>query len=247
MDFESNLYAASGRIWLQCRNYAAFAVVSELAMAVLRLTTDLGAALIFFSILIWSYLAYAAHAAVLLPTPQDLTAVSGRVVGFALRTALLFFVAFFPFLFLVAFVATEARPARDPEILTGLALLFGMPLLGLASMLVLCLAGTLLPAYVADRGRGLGAALSRARRQFFWTLGRMLIGPAIAYAGFMALLFLAPVLLGSDGVLLDESYVPDPALVVVLVAAFTVQSYAVVMVAVVLSRAFLREESAAST
>lgn len=238
---QTNIYAESWRILRGCLSYAAVAVIGELVITVLKETTTAGAGLLFASVIIWSYLFYAAHAQILLPPERDKAADSKRVFGFAIRTFGVVLVVAVPVGALAFFVAAGMPATGDPEATKGLVILFLLPLAGLLTLLVLCSVGTLLPAYVADLGRGFGAALSRARRQFFWIAGRLLVGPGVVYTLSLAGPSILGVVAGSDGPILSETYVPDPMVTLTSLLSYAIQAYATVMVAVILSRAYLRE------
>lgn len=244
MNFERGLYSEGWHVLKQCMPYAALAVGGEYAIQAFREVTGIGVgATLVASVLIWAYLAYSAHAAVLLPADRDKTADGKRMFGFALRTFGLFLLVFIPTMIPILLIAFGSG-----QILAGHEMIVTFVLLvllvgGLLWLLVFAFLGTLLPAFVADQQRGLGEAFARGRRQFFWITGRLLIGPGlVSCLSFTIVLF--PVWqFDSDGDFLTSGYLPDPVTTLPGLLAYGVQTYATVLAAVVLSRAFLRDET----
>ena len=243
MTFERGIFAEGQVILRNTVPYAALAVVGEYAIQVIKETTDIDAGMTVASIVVWSFLAYAAHAEILLPSDRDKSKDAQRTIGFALRTFGLLLIVLVPVFVVAGYIRTVLpSDSADDQMLFVLVAL-AMPVLGILWLLVFGLLGTILPAFVADRGRGLGAAFSRGRRQFFWIFGRLLVMPGLVFL-FSLIVFVAPLFVfGSEGDFLGEDYVPDPVASVPALIAYAIQTYAVVLTAVVLSRGFLRDEN----
>jgi len=165
-----------------------------------------------------------------------------RVFGFALRTfGLVLLVALPAAAFALIYVRSLAiELSSDEELTLFVFVLF--PAMGLLSLMIFSILGTLLPAYVAGHGRGIGAAIARGRRQFFWLAGRLLVGFGILYALSMIVIFLPAFETSSNGNLFASSYAPNPTVLVSLIVAYAIQVFAIVLAAVALSRAFLRDQ-----
>lgn len=244
MRFERGLFAEGWHVLTQCLPYVALAIGGEYVIQVLKEVTGLGTgATLVASVLIWAYLAYAAHAAVLLPEGRDKSLDGKRIFGFALRTFGLSLMAIIPVIVLLVLVIVDSVESdKFPDLAILALLLVGSALW----LLVLGLLGTLLPAFVADRKRGMGAAFARGRRQFFWIFGRLLIGPGLLFGLSLSIALLPVWFSDSDGDLLMPGYLPDPLTTGPALLAYAVQTYATVLAAVVLSRAFLRDEVSAA-
>ena len=161
------MYLTSLQLFISLRVYVAIAVVGELAIQLVGEAFDIGGGLAFASILIWSYLAFNAHAALLLPQDRDKATDNTRVLGFALRAFGLGILMLVPVVAMIVLLLSDS--SVDPRQGRGdLSLLVTIGLSsGLAFLLIFGYLGTLLPAFVADRNRGLGPALSRGMSQFF--------------------------------------------------------------------------------
>jgi hypothetical protein len=85
--------------------------------------------------------------------------------------------------------------------------------------------------------------LLRGGRQFIWVAARLIAGPLILFA-ISVVIFLIPVaLFGANGNLLSVSG-PDPLMTAFALAAYTVIALAILMMTVILSRAYLRDRDA---
>ena len=242
MTFERGIFAAGQAILRNTVPYAALAVVGEYAIQVIKETTDIDAGMTVASIVVWSFLAYAAHAEVLLPSDRDKSKDAQRTIGFALRTFGLLVIVLVPVFVVAGYIRTvlPSDSANDRTLYVLVALV--SPVIGILWLVVFGLLGTILPAYVADRHRGLGAAFSRGRRQFFWIVGRLLAMPGLVLLASLIVAGAPLLVFDSDGDFLGEGYVPDPVASVPALVAYAIQTYAVVLTAVVLSRGFLRDE-----
>ncbi len=240
------MYATSFRLFKLLLPYVAFAVVGELVVQVTKEKTSIGGGLTFVSVLIWSYLAFNAHAELLLPKNRDKTADNARVIGFALRTfgigvvfAIPAVVLMFPFI------------GKLLDAVTWNDVLISWGAIGLAMavcfVIVFSLFGSLLPAFVADRARGLGAALGRGWRQFFWSASRLTAGPVVVFALAYLVILGGSIHMDPHSDLLNANYIPNIPMFTILIAGYLIQALGTIMIAVVLSNAFLRAEPGETT
>lgn len=225
------LYSQTTKLFFSLLPYVAIAIFGEIAIQIIKEKLSAGAGLAFASILVWSYLAYAAHAAILVSEDRDPALEGKRVLGFALRTFALILLIMIP-------------AAIISFIIGGPALQFVTTMLFAAlvfSFLVFILFGTVLPAYVINRNVGFTAAFSRGKSQFGWLAGHLLIGPVLVSFIAFAVIFSGMNLTGFE--LLSESYFPNIPLFVVLIVGYTIRAFGAVMVAWILSTAYLRSEA----
>jgi len=239
------MYPTSVRLFKQLLPYVALAIVGEFAIQIVQEKTSSGSGLIFVSVLIWGILAYYAHASLLLPDSRDKAADQQRFIGFALRTFGLGCLMMIPVL--IASVALVSQyfggtATVGSEITKFLAIGIFM---AVCFLVVFSLLGTLLPAFVADRGRGLRAALSRGLSQFLWTSGHLLGGPIILFALAFLITIGGQLVVAPQYDLLDASYIPNIPLFLIMAVVYLIQALGTVMTAWVLSTAFLRADGPA--
>lgn len=237
------MYPTSFSLYLRLWPTVAFAVVGETIVQILHERLESGGGLIFASVLIWSYLAFNAHAALLLPETRDKREDSRRVIGFALRTFGLGLLMSVPVVF-------AAIAALSGELQGGA---FGIEvgdIVTVGVMLIICfivvfgLLGTLLPAFVADKGRGVSAAFARGRAQFFWMMSQFLAGPIVVFVFANAIIFGGQAWMHPHIDLLNAIYFPNIPLFLILIAGYLIQALGTIMTAWVLSSAYLRAEEA---
>ena len=237
------MYPTSFSLYLRLWPYVAFAVVGEIVIQILQERFASGAGLIFVSVLVWSYLAFNAHAALLLPETRDKSEDSRRVLGFALRTFGLGVLVFIPVIF--AAIAALSGELRDGAFGIEVSDIVAVGLLLTACFIfIFALLGTLLPAFVVDRGRGLSAAFSRGRAQFFWMMSQFLAGPVLIFVLSSAIIFGGQAWLHPHIDLLNAIYIPNVPLFLILIVGYLIQALGTIMIAWVLSSAFLRSEEA---
>ncbi|MEM9470843.1 MAG: hypothetical protein AAGA00_02715 [Pseudomonadota bacterium] len=239
MDFQRNMWAEA---WVQsvaARNFVALVVFGALAIEGLGGLETGGS---FLSTLLWSYLAYAVHAQILLPPDNNAATNALRVIGFALRTfgivLLITLAVFLSTIIFASVIGTEQ---------SRVVLVFGLVAFVVLGLPVFVWLGTILPAYVAGRERGIGAAVRRGRAQFSWIAVRLLIGPGALLILSLALLSLLLFPVDYNGEFLSEDGDFQPMAVFALFLGFTVQAFATSLTAVILSRAFLRAEGMSET
>lgn len=238
------MYAEGWHILGKVVPYAALAVFGEYGVQVLKEIEIIElptAFTVFVPLLIWSILAYAAHAEILLPAGRDKSEDGVRYIGFTVRTVLLTLIGIVPY-FSLAFYLADVLPSRhSAEVQLNTLFLVLLPVLGLFCFLVYSLAGTILPAYVANRADDKGVGFGAAKRQFFWIFGRLLIGPGVVFSVSVGLFIVPNVYFGLSGDFISSTGFPDLATSGLGILTYTVQAYATVLAAVVLSRAYLRE------
>ena len=106
---------------------------------------------------------------------------------------------------------------------------------------------TLLPAYVAGRAGGVDAAIERGKSQFGWIAGRLLVGPCLLFVLSVALYLLLPFPNDFIGPFWNEEKVFLPLNVLGSLLFNIVLAFVTALTAVILSRAFLREEGMPDT
>ncbi len=237
-----HVYSTSLQLFMRLRSYVALAVIGELAIQLVGEEFSVGGGLIFASVLVWAYLAFNAHAVLLLPDDRDKAADNTRVLGFALRTFGLGLLMLIPVIamMILALSGSLSQVSLESD---GWSVIAAIGLIcALGFLLVFGYLGTLLPAFVADRHRGIGAALSRGASQFFWIAGHLITGPILLFAISMTLVVGGLNALEPDSAMLSEGYYPNIPVFVILTLAYLVQALGTVMTAWVLSNAFLRAE-----
>ncbi len=241
------MYPTSFRLFFRLWPYVIFAVVGEVVVQITKEQTSISGGLTFVSVLIWSFLAFNAHAALLLPESRDKAEDNRRVMGFALRTFGLGALMMIPVVFgaIAIFAGAFAgEVSRGIEVFDLVAI--GV-LLAICFIVVFGLLGTLLPAFVADRGRGVGVAFRRGCSQFFWIMSQFLAGPVLIFALAYAVIFGGHNWMHPHVDLLNAIYIPNVPLFVILIAGYLIQALGTVMIAWVLSTAFLRAEGNGET
>lgn len=235
------MYPTSYRLFRVLREYVALAVIGEIVLVIIQEAFPIGKAHIFVSVLIWSFLAFNAHVELLLPKSRSAAADQARVLGFAMRTfglgvlfAIPAAVLMFPFI---------ARLLNTSSWNVALSSWGAISLiLSGCFVIVFSLLGSLLPAFVADRARGLGPALARGWRQFFWTASRLIAGPVAIFALAYVVILGGSIYMDPHTDLLNANYIPNVPLFAILILGYLIQALGTIMIAVVLSNAFLRAE-----
>ncbi len=239
------MYRTSFGLFRVLLPYVALAVIGEILLVAAEEKFPIGSGKTVGSALIWSYLAFNAHAEMLLPKSRDKNADSRRVLGFAVRTFGLGVLFVLPAIILIfpyigqLFTATTWNEVLAAWGVIGLVLAFFF-------VIVFSLLGSLLPAFVADHARGFGPALARGRSQFFWTASRLVAGPIAAFALAQLVILSGNIYMDPHIDLLTANYIPNVPLFAVLILGYLIQALGTIMIAVVLSTAFLRAEESAS-
>lgn len=236
------MYPTSFKVFRALLPCVAFAVIGEIALAIVQEKVPIGSGDIFVSVLIWSYLAFNAHAVILVPKNREKTANNLRVVGFTLRSCGIGALFLLPAFIMIATLDWELfHPATWSEVPASWAAI-GL-ILAVCFAVVFSLLGSLLPAFVADRARGLGPALSRGWRQFFPTAARLLAGPVVMFVIADVAFLAGGIHMAPHTDLLNAIYIPNVPMFAILIFGYLIQALGTIMVAVVLSNAFLSAES----
>ena len=265
MRFDRNLYAEAWRVLCALWPYVLVAVVGEFTVDALTPVTraylgeNIDLIITLSALLVWTLMLYKAHAEVLGPDQRKMRVKPIRFLGFFVRlfgvevTSLLIF---FALVFLLFGAATgtlgdlgsfETADPDAPDILgmgsfISSLLLFGLAAVGMS--LPFFLYGTVLPAYVANAGRGVGRAFRRGRRQFTWFAPRLVLGPGVMALCTVALYKLPPSWVDAEADVAVAYDFSNPVLPVTTFIGVSTQAYMEIMLAALLSRVFLRDEAA---
>ncbi len=221
------MYSKTTKLYFSLWPYVAIAVVGQIAIEIIKEKLLPNFGLNFVSFVVWVFLAYSAHAAILLSRDRDLVQEGKKILGFVLLAAAISLLLSIIFLFML--YISDGQVSRN---LTTMIIVNGIIFL-----LVTTLFGTILPAFVIRHDVGLVAAFSRGISQFWWLAGHLLIGPFLV--GVIAKFLIVPGLNLTDFDSLAENTLPFLALIL----GYTLQAFCVVMVAWVLSTAYLRSEA----
>ncbi len=239
------MYPTSIQLFKRLLPYVALAVIGEILLVAAEEKFPIGSGSMVASALIWSYLAFNAHAEMLLPKSRDKNADNRRVLGFAVRSFGLGVLFALPAIILIfPYIEQSLNSTIWNEVLTSWGVI-GL-VLAFFFVIVFSLLGSLLPAFVANQSRGIGPALTRGRKQFFWTASRLVAGPIVAFALAQAVILSGNIYMDPHIDLLTANYIPNVPLLAVLIIGYLIQALGTIMIAVVLSKAFLRAEEPAS-
>jgi len=209
--------------------------LGEYAFQVLEELQFSGAGFLVARAILWGMLAYHAHAETLFPEKGDenRTLKAGNsylAFGFMSAAILLVVIA-------ATVVATFSLPLPEGEARYLFALGFTLLFLPIA----LCLFGLTLPAYVADYQSGISIAVKRGLRQFVWMFSRLIAGPGVVFVISVVIFVVAIESYGDEAPFLFSNYFPNPFTSIPALIAYGIQAYATIMVAVILSRAYLKD------
>lgn len=242
MDFQRGMWAEAWVQSLVARQYVALAVFGALAIELLN--EGFGTSGFFDTLalmFLWSCLAFAVHVQILL-SPESYAATNGLLIGFAMRSFGVFFLmwaasAVLTIIFILVFGIEQSRVffayAPVAFVIPGLPVLVWL--------------GTILPAFIAGRAFSVGTAVKRGGTQFGWIAGRLMVGPGVLLILSFLLFLLLLIPVDYNGEFWNEEGVFQPLAVFASLINFTVQAFAVVLTAVILSRAFLRAEGMPDT
>lgn len=242
MQFERSVISESLHISNNRMAFVLAAVIGQFAIQVAGETAFSSIGLTFANAMIWSMLAFIAHSETLPNPEKNLDKDISRTFGFAVRSVCLVVLAVLP-----CFAIVSALPqSADPDVVIGAFMVALVPAFAAMNLLVFSLLGTILPAYVTGEDRGLGRALARGMRQFFWLISRLAIPAGLAILA--AIILVVPVaLLGNGGNYLSGGYIPNPQMMPFALIAYAIMGWAVIMTAVILSRAYLRDREQVET
>lgn len=243
MQFERGVFAESIYLALRCSTTILGVVVGEYLIQTLQEAVSDSFVLDFGRVILWSWLAYMAHAEMLLePGHQQETDIT-QIFGFALHSFGLVLLGMVPCLVMLNAAGRLDFADLDPETAIGGLMIILVPIFALMAVLAFSMFGTILPAYVDREKFSVSRMLLRGGRQFIWVAARLIAGPLILFA-ISVVIFLIPVaLFGANGNLLSVSG-PDPLMTAFALAAYTVIAFAILMMTVILSRAYLRDRDA---
>ena len=268
MRFDRNLYAETWRILCILWPYALLAIFAEFVFgATLALNKEhvgAGAKFIHITALMvtWGLLLYMAHAEILSPDRRGRRFALKPILWF---TALLILIYFLVGLSMIAISGILIGAVEDLPNALGLgessgsipfdlsdwrslgAVVLVAVAAAFAGVLTFVLFGTTLPAFVATNHSGFRRAFRRGRRQFFWITGRLIAGPVFVIACAGVFQSFAPDPPGTGDEWTAAYDLGNPILAAVTLLSSLCAIYADVMIAVVLSRAYLRDEAETGT
>jgi len=197
------------------------------------------------SSILFIVLAFYAHFLVLFPGRIQQKEDNNKLIGFLGWSFLLFFlIAILAALISLPFIGYAVSTNADAESGSfGLFILAFVVVYGIVSLFFYSLFGTVLPAHVAGREKGLKKAFKRGKKNFFYIFGRLLIGPGLIIT-LSTLVYFA--LLGAtinSDTLFRDGWVPNIAAIIAEAAFWWINCWATIMVAWVLSKAFMRTDT----
>jgi hypothetical protein len=242
MQFERGVFAESLILLMNCGTTVLGVVVGEYLIQTLQEAVSSSFVLDFGRVVLWSWLAYMAHAELLLEPGHEQDTDITRIFGFALRFFSLFLLGLIPCLVLLNAAGRLDFANLDPETAIGGLMIVLVPVFAGISVLVFSFLGTILPSYVAGHETSSTRILLRGGRQFLWISWRLLIGPILLFACAAVVILIPIALFGSSGNLLSGPG-PDVVMTVFSLAAYLIIAWGVLMMTVILSRAYLRDEA----
>lgn len=239
MNSDKGIWQAAWDTFCVNRKTVAFAIVAATALDLF--TEYRGKASGFgmiMDLMIWSIVAISAHGTVLIGSTDLGLGKTKKLFGaFVWRSFVLLLLCLIPYLVVVYLIYDGGSIYKSGIV--------ALPVLGLAALVIFSLLGTWLPAVVANGNRGIGTAIDRAERSFFYAAGRLLVGPGLLQITLVIVALLAY----TKGILSGEVFGAAGLSIVDLIwipANYAAQAYSVTMVAVILSRAYLKAEAAAT-
>jgi hypothetical protein len=240
MQFERGIFAESLHLAMKCSTTVLGVVVGEYMIQTLQEAVSASFVLDFGRVILWSWLAYLAHAELLLEPGHEQDTDITRIFGFALRSFSLVLLGLIPCLVLLNAAGRLNVANLDPETAIGGLMVILVPIFAFMSLLAFSMFGTILPAYVAGQDFSPSRMLTRGGRQFFWIAGRLLVGPVVLFALSIVMFLLPVALFGSSGNLLSGPG-PDVMMTIFALSAYLIIAWAILLMTVVLSRGYLRD------
>lgn len=240
MDFQRGMWAEAWVQGITARQFVALAVFGVLAIQILN--EGFGSSGVFGTLalmFLWSCLAFAVHVQILL-SPESYAATNGLLIGFAIRSFGVGFLMLVASTVLTIIVVLVFGTEQARVFFAYMPVAFVIP-----GLPVLVWLGTILPAFIAGRACGVGAAVKRGRTQFGWIAGRLIVGPGVLLILSFLLFSLLLIPVDYNGAFWNEEGRFQPLAVFASLINFAVQAFAVVLTSVILSRAFLRAEGMA--
>ena len=235
------MYSSSIRLFRQLWAYVAFTVCCAVTMELFAEYLSGPLSALVAHLFIWSYLAYSAHAFILLPSNFDRAEINKRIFGFVMRELCLFALIILMTISLVPLVS--ALGVYKLGTLDTFTSQFVLSIfIAITSVIAIGLFGTVLPAFVTDHQRGFGRAMARGSSQFLWTAGHLLAGPLLVFAISGLAVARLPGILAIDSGLLTSAGVPNLPGFIISTIFYSVDALGTVMIAWVLSTAYQRAE-----
>ncbi len=240
------MYRKSFQLLIELRNYLFMAVVLNLVLYALFLENSPFGFVFFgiFSPVIWTFLFLAAFQRILLPresaaVPHDRNTLVFFLWNLGIEWGIFCLLLLLSALFfhtLRAEGVVEFESYRRPYYIIYDVLNWFFLLIAMLSI------GTIFPAIVSASGKGLRAALRRAKPVFSFVLTRMLIGPIAIYAlDTFCVFLLEDANIVSDNVF-DETGTLNLSRLLVIITSYVFGGLTVVMTAVIFSDAYLKAE-----
>ena len=237
------MFKQSAILLLKYKMHVAFVCVGALVLAILGDYSTSKYSLLFPEFLIWAYLATAIHIH-LLKEEEDRELFDYKTIfGFAGRTFVISAISILP---MIIFIITNARSFSNTNNNLDLVLfmLYASLFLLAGFLLAFTFLGTMLPAFIADKNKGVMNAIRRGKNQFGFISWRLLVGPT-----FICVLSLIPILIYStlatdvSDKIISSDLIDSLQQILIFLLLFFIQAYSVVMTAWILSKAFLRNPS----
>lgn len=239
------MYLGSVRLALKLYPFFLAAVFGELFLRALNELGIFQSGGLVVSYLIWSILACYAHMAILLPEKRDGREDLDLVFGFAWRNLGLTALFFVPALAIVASGADSFIAAFKGEDDQAFMTIVGggvIPVI-LIFLLVYGLLGTILPAFITGRNKGMKNAFRRGCRFFFPVMGRLIIGPGFIYLGLSTIGIFLLSLFQVPEMIFQKNWVPNFSTILSFGLIYCIHGWAVIMIAWILSHSFLASEA----
>lgn len=236
---QSNIYVEAFRVMVANIGIAIGCAAAATAVGVFADYLEKPSISMVPEVIIWAALAFAAHSSVLLGVSGIRSMANSRDFGgFWMRSLGLTFLFAVPAV-IAAFVMAFAF-SRSQTLSIGMGSAAGITV----GLCIFSLLGTWLPAVVAGGDRSLSAAFARGAYSFRYVASRLLAGPVLFITGVLFLLGLIAIATPQSGAAAASSPVDFGALDLALrFAAQVSNAYAVVITAVILSRAYMMIES----
>lgn len=238
------MYSTSIQLFTRLLPYVALAVGGQIIIDIVGAALSAGSSTIFASALVWGALAYQAHVLLLVPKDSEKSNEASRVLGFVFRSLGLGFLVAIPTV-VVAIVMAVAFKGGEIAIVSpaGLGIILGIGVFSAVFFLItFSLLGTVLPAFVANRGRGMSAALSRGGSQFGWLCGHLLLGPVLLVVASLLVAGIGGAALGGEANLMSAHFIPNIPVILIVIIIYLINALGTITLAWTLSTAFLRSE-----
>lgn len=230
------MFRASIELYLQEIKYVALVVFGQIAIVIIYDYLDSSSGRTFGELLLWSYLAMAIHNEILLSADRDKKDDFKRIIGFMFRSVGIGILSFLP-MFIYAVVHGASTSSENLFTLEFLLILAMFALIGFG--VVFASVGTILPAFVYQKGRGFKAAFARGKPQFYGVMARLIFGPGMITILSLLFIFFSHMAFDfNDKVYDHENRNFDYVQAILLSLNFAFQALATVMTAWILCDAY---------